>query len=48
MKNRPRQDDLFPGKSVVLEQALANDEADMQMDMDEAAAGLIVTQKAQY
>jgi hypothetical protein len=47
MGNRSRQQNVFPRKMVLFEKLLADHHADVQMNVDEPTARLVIAQEAQ-
>jgi len=48
VENGPSQKHFFPRHSVVFEKALAREQTEMQMDMDQLPAAFIMTEKTQH
>ena len=47
MNNGPRQNCLFPGQTVVLQEVVARNQSEVQMKMHDPSARFVMTQKAQ-
>jgi hypothetical protein len=47
VQDGPRQNDALHGNAIVLEQSFTDDQADMQMDMNQPTTRLIVADEAQ-